>query len=438
MTKATIPDSYLHQTTPEEQVLYNYLVEQVQTQPPDVAIAFFRKVLIEGETAANEAVQTALTTLGKTPGIAHNYKYILNRCLHILINRWQLHGPLQENIITLSAQFENIPIFAPHTSRHARRIRPLAQEFVKTEQFLTLKRLAKVIEKTQPQKKPEAKEDVGQLIRRYPYLYPHCLLSEDSDFEDQQTIRKIQNRIQHRFELDLSHYVAHQVRLAQLKKQNISGDRLKQIIQGAPGNPTLLTERELGSALKQFVGKVYKNYSYRDLSQLFLNRATTSQTYEIFKKQLYEYLTLNLDQSYGSLKFNKKLYDRLQTTLPHYNGKKTTDFLILRTASQLLNFLVVESRQRPEHYLFVDMISNLGPTDTVCLLLKVVLMCDKVKPQLEKRFSILFSHYEFCDRDGVPWLIKSLENLNVALSVHFGKADVSCLNNLMHSPPRNP
>jgi len=100
---------------------------------------------------------------------------------------------------------------------------------------------------------------------------------------------------------------------------------------------------------------------------------------------------------------------------------------MLRTSSQLLNYLVVESSHQPEHYIFIDMISNMGVTQTVGMLLKVVLMCKKVKPYLEKRFSILFNHYESFTSEGVPWLVKSLENIQLAFSVHFGKADLSCL-----------
>jgi hypothetical protein len=74
------------------------------------------------------------------------------------------------------------------------------------------------------------------------------------------------------------------------------------------------------------------------------------------------------------------------------------------------------------------MISNMGVTQTMGVLLKVLLICNKVKPYLEKRFSILFNHYESFAKEGVPWLVKSLENLQLAFSVHFGKVDLSCLN----------
>jgi hypothetical protein len=92
---------------------------------------------------------------------------------------------------------------------------------------------------------------------------------------------------------------------------------------------------------------------------------------------------------------------------------------------------VVESRQYPDHDLFVDMITKVGLTETIGLLLKIVLIYPKVKPYLEKRFSILFDHYETTTCEGVPWLVKSFDHLHLALSIHFGSVDVSLLKQIM-------
>ncbi|MGK7874199.1 MAG: hypothetical protein AB4426_13065 [Xenococcaceae cyanobacterium] len=101
------------------------------------------------------------------------------------------------------------------------------------------------------------------------------------------------------------------------------------------------------------------------------------------------------------------------------------------TCSQLFNFLVVESPQNPKHYVFLDLITNLGATCTIGLLLKLLLLCPMIKPYLEKRFSILFNHYKSFTREGVPWLIKALENLHIAFSVNFGGLDWSYLKQIM-------
>ncbi|MGB3518966.1 MAG: hypothetical protein WBA43_21105, partial [Elainellaceae cyanobacterium] len=73
----------------------------------------------------------------------------------------------------------------------------------------------------------------------------------------------------------------------------------------------------------------------------------------------------------------------------------------------------------------VDLNMNLGPIMTMGILLRLILLCRKVNPYLERRVSILFSHYESHNRDSVEWLIGSLEMLNVALTTNVGRLDLS-------------
>lgn len=426
-------NGYSRHSAKEEQNLYDYFLYTVQTEAPKDILQNFRTLFLEGSSRQNEHIYDILEQVLKTEHIEHDYKFILNRCCHILINRWQMQPTTQWAIPELVSLFDHIRPPRASAPRTTCQIRQFAQDFTATEQFLALKRLARVIGQDKLKKEPSQDGQVGNLINRYPYLYEHCLLTEDSSYEHQQTVRRIQAKIQHKFELDLSHYVAYQVRLAQLARQLRSVQKAQQLLKEGKilENPTLLTERELGLALKQFTGRVQGGYTYHDLSKSFLSHSIQLTSYEDFKDDLYEYLVTSIDPTYGKRKFNDRLYNTIQNILPQCNDKKLDQFLLLRTSSQLLNFLVVTGKHNPNHYVFVDLITNLGPTSTVGLLLKVVLLCNKVKPYLEKRFSILFNHYESSTEEGVPWLIKSLENLHIALSVHFGEADVSCLKQIM-------
>jgi hypothetical protein len=190
----------------------------------------------------------------------------------------------------------------------------------------------------------------------------------------------------------------------------------------------LLSDRELNLALKQFVGKSQNTNTYRDLAQRFLTSSSSTQSFQAFKDDLYEYMITAIDPEYGRRQFNKQLQIHLQNILPESNTQKVNDFLMVRTCSQLLNFLVVESLQQPQHFVFIDLIANLGPTFTTGLLLKIVLICRKVKPYLEKRFSILFNHYESFSRDAVLWFVQMMENLHIALSTNFSTVDLSFIN----------
>ena len=424
-------NDYNRQSQEQEQLLYNHWLELVQVEQPAELISRFRTLFIEGSGYPDRSVADALEKIAASEQAQQEFKYILNRCCHILINRWQTYPNKQAAIPELIALFEEPPkILVGYSRSRGRAALPkLVNQFTESEQYLTLQRLAKVINHSNEDSsnsKTPATLALGTLIPRYPYLYKHCLLSDDSTYEQQKIIKKIQAQKQQQFEVNLSQYVAHQVRKAQTARRDtsITFNRSIQNIQ----NPTLLSDRELFFALKQFVGKVEGADTYRQLADRFTANASTAGSYRSFKDDLYEYLISSVsDDRYGKRQFNEKLYKQLQKTFPHNDSQKFNEFLMIRTCSQLLNFLVVESPARPNHFVFIDLISNLGPTQTTGLLLKIVLICGKVKPYLEKRLAILFGHYEFSTREGVVWLVKALENVNLALTTNFGKVDVSFL-----------
>ncbi len=423
-----LTDSHLPQTNPEEKQLYDHLINCVKEESPSEIVERFRLLFIEATGYPDAQVRDAIAKIVNSKQADKRFKYILNRCCHIVINRWQIETE-REAISELLQLLEKDSRPKSTYSRTARRMYTLVRDFLETEQFTTLHRLAKVVGK-KPEITAETSHSVGNLINRYPYLYRHCLLSEDSSYEHQQTVMSVQARMQKSFEFSLSQYVTYQVRLAQMARMGQLNKGVKPNIQPVR-NPTLLTEQELAVALKHFVGKVQGNYTYRDLAYSFIKHTSDARSYRDFKNDLYEYLTFPINPRYGNSQFNEKLYKQLQSILPHSDGQKPNESLILRTSTQLLNFLIVESAYQPNHYVFVDLISNMGATPTVALLLKITLACHKVRPHLERRFSILFNHYESSNKDGVPWLIQSLENVNVAFSIHFGAADLSCLKQLM-------
>ena len=424
-------NDYNRQIQEEEQLLYNHWLELVQVEQPIELIDRFRTLFIHGNGYGDRTIAEALEKIAASPYAQQEFKYILNRCCHILINRWQTYPSKQAAIPELIAMFEEAPKILSRYSRSlvAHSIPKLVNQFTESEQYLTLQRLAKVIthsNEDSSNSKTPATLALGTLIPRYPYLYKHCLLSDDSTYEQQKIIKKIQTQKQQQFEIDLSQYVAHQVRKAQTARRETSMSFVRNI--QTIKNPTLLSDPELFFALKQFVGKVEGADTYRQLAGRFMANASTTVSYSSFKDDLYEYLISSVtDDRYGKRQFNEKLYKKLQNTFPHNDAQKFNEFLMIRTCSQLLNFLVVESPARPNHFVFIDLISNLGPTQTTGLLLKIVLICSKVKAYLEKRLAILFGHYEFSTREGVVWLVQALENLNLALSTNFGNLDVSFL-----------
>lgn len=412
--------------SPQEQMLYGHLLAYAECEEPETLIERFQALFIDGVGYSQQDVVAALDQVLSERDIEEYFHFILNRCCHILINRWQSNPQLQYAVPLLIDLFETAPcqnVREYSRSRQVRHLRQVVKQFTETEQYLTLKRLARLIDSDSSSQHDEDRP-LGNLIQRYPYLYEYCLVSEDSPEAHHKNIRRMQARAQQQFEINLSHYVTYRVRQARLKKMQADQaalDRLKPI-----SNPTLLSDRELVSSLNQFSGKIHQGRCYQDAAQNFLERNKTVK-FGDFKRELYEYLGSAVEPAYGQRKFNKLLAYQLEHTLPQNEDQQINDFLLIRTCRQLLNFLVLESSSNPQHFVFIDLINNLGPLLTTGLLIKVILLCRKVKPYLEKRFSTLFNHYETATQSNVKWLVKMFENFNIAVSVTFGSTDISHL-----------
>ncbi|WP_413175528.1 hypothetical protein [Anabaena azotica] len=415
-----------HDCYQEEQLIYQHLLHLVQMESPDQMIERFRSLFIERANYPEPEIIPILDKITASKTASEDFKFFLNRCCHILINRWYIQPQLHYAIIDLIKLFDTPPSRLTGNSfrlREIRRLRELLHIFTESDQYIILRRFIQLVNPTYKSNNRAYKQPLVNLIRRYPYLYEHCLISEDSTFEQQETVRSFQVQVQKKFEIDLSRYVTYKVRSVQIS-QKYSEFEAHRILQPV-NNPTLLSDRDLYSTLKQFIGKSEGNCTYQEKAQQFLKYSSQTTKFHDFKDDLYDYLISSVDGHYGKGLFNQRLYNHLQNTLPDANDLIPNDFLLVRTCSQLLNFLVVNSQASPQHSTFLDLISNQGSLPTIGLLMKVVLICRKVKPYLEKRFAILFNHYETATTDGIDWLVGTLEQLNIAMSIHFGDIDLS-------------
>lgn len=410
-----------------EQALYDHLLECINTENPEVMLQRFRTLFIEGTGYSDRDMLSNLDQILADKHVDDYFRHILNRSCHILINRWQSSRYDQHSIVDLVNLFESGPkqqVREVSRARSTRRLREVVGQFTETEQYLMLKRLSQVVAENSV--KPKADDQLhplGNLIGRYPYLYEHCLVSEESPKEHQVHIRRIQGEAQHKFELDLSHYVNYRVRRSRLRRKGKLESRVQHL--RPADNPTLLSDRDLVASLKQFTGKVEHRCTYKELAQRFTKQNCQGASFGSFKDDLYSYILSSVDSGYGQRKFNEQLHQQLTSIYPESNQKQLNDFLMVRTCSQLFNFLVVDSSSSREHYVFVDLINNAGPLATTSILLKILLLCRKVRPYLERRFSALFSHYEASTQAQVAWLVNMFENLNIALSLNFGTVDFS-------------
>ncbi len=417
----------------EERLLYGHIQDCLFQEPPKKVLDRFFSLFVDGTSYEDSEIQAALDRFVLVPQASKRFLQVLNHCCYLAIDYWQFDQASCAYVPKLLALFHSVPDLGARQSRRIRFVRQVAQEFTQSDEYRRLQRLARVLNPSPIQ--PETREQLtlGDLIHRYPFLYRHCLLNDASSYEDQQTIKQIQSRIQHHLEFSLTRFVTYQVRLAQVAKARQLSSSAGRLLRREP-NPTLLGNRELASALKHFFSRLPNSrYSHRELAQHFLYELDTVRTYAAFKTALHHYLLSPIAElPYCQQQFSDRLQAQITATLPHHDQHRLDESLILRTATKLINVLILDP-QSTKHYLFIDLITNLGATMTVGLLLRLALICRPVLPEIERRLSLLFEHYEASLQLEVPWLVKVLENQNLAFSIHFGNADLSPLNQIARS-----
>ncbi|NJL00751.1 MAG: hypothetical protein HC838_17345 [Spirulinaceae cyanobacterium RM2_2_10] len=418
----------------EERAFYSHLQDCLFKDTPAETLNRFHHLFIEATNYEDLTIQATLERIVLAPGAAEHFPIFLNHCCYIVIDYWQFDPDRCPYVFDLLDLFRQVPEPGMKQSRRVRFMRQASREFTETEQYRMLQRLARVLNPRSVAKGDRETQSFGDLIHRYPFLYRHCLLNEESIYEDQQTVKQIQSRVQHHIEFALTRFVTYQVRLAQVAKARQLSSGAGRLMRREP-NPTLLGNRELAGALKYFFSRLPDTpCNHRDLAQRFLYSLDSQPTYAAFKSTLYAYLMTSIaDHPYCQQQFGDRLQAQIAATLVRHDQQKLDESLLLRTATKLVNFLIIEP-YNSKHYVFIDLIANLGATMTVGLLLRLTLICSPVLPEIEKRFTILFEHYEASLQSEVPWLIKVLENQNLAFSMYFGAADLSPLKQILRSP----
>jgi hypothetical protein len=291
------------------------------------------------------------------------------------------------------------------------RLRFMVQEYVRSPLFNRLRQLSDLVN---PKNDQDERKPLSTLLYRYPYLYSHCMTNQEDESDYLEIIGVAKKTAQRKFEQDLSSYLTHSLLT---KGPEPSKAEFK--------NPTLLSSQDISTTLKTYLTKVDSRVSYQDAAQQFWTPAYHPKSYAAFKNSLHEYLISSIPAEFGRCRFNDQLKAYLKDLYPENATAPVSDFLVVRTCNQVLNFMVIESRQRPAHSVFMDLLNNIGSTLTVGLMLKVVLLCTKVRPYLDRRFSLLFQHYGSQTRHSVRWLVRCLEKLNLAWCAHFGSQNLS-------------
>ncbi len=407
----------------------SWLESSLRENTTDKTLELFQNLFIEGSGNPDLLVGVAVEelALSKERSAEREFLKIIDRCCYQLITHWLTtgHTSFVSQLIDIILKVENgkEQIYA----KLPRRLNYLWKLYAQSEYFQRLRKLQNIV--TRRSTDLNANPILGTLIDRYPFLYESNLLSEDVPKNYLEVVQRIKRRSQRDYEFRFSQYLTYQIRKARLKQHP---DPQKTIVPVA--NPTMLKSRDFGISLQSFVSQPKDGDSYWDSACAFLVLMQQPMTFGEFKENLYIYLSKDFNTSvYAQQSFKTRLKHHLRDILPENHPKPLDELSQVRTYTQLLNFLVIDSAERPNHVVLIDLVSNFGSAATVGLLLKIIFICPKAQTSLNHRLSILFNHYYQTNRDQVPWLIKFFENWQAASSIHFGKVDSSVLKQIMGS-----
>lgn len=407
-------DSQSEQTKQAMNLLYEHFLTCVQTESASQVLGRFRVLLTETENYPDSKIQEILTNLTHSQQTQLDYHAFLNRCCQCFISHWLMESNNQSTVLELLALFPNLPSPDKRTHRLAKSWQQWGKTFAKTPQYLKFQRLVRVIDPRLLSNAPKPQQ-LGDLLGRYPFLYKHCLLDENNIKDYRRCLSHLKTHRQFMFGKALGRSVT-------LLNQKLQVAHLRQTIPETTfqsiKNPTLLNSREFMIAVEQLTELTQGKRSQQCLVNLnqMINEIP-SLNFKEFKGWLVHYLFENDHELSEKQKLNQLLIDKTLQIFPHCDSQPVNEFLILRTCTQLLTELTVDSTQGFNHLTLISLRTGLGATKIASLLWKLVLICPKLKSRLSYRLAQLFEYYESTPLEQSLWLIKVLENFAIVFSL---------------------
>jgi hypothetical protein len=427
--------------------LYDYLGTLRKNAPQADLLERFQTLFIDGSDYSEPGILAALHRIVNSRWADIEFDHVINRCCYILINYWWSKSGLEQGTPQLVSLFDvrrlqATPLAA--SSPTTQRLRELVTQFTYTEQCAVLQDRARtVLHRPDPHRSDShgmtsagifgagggdglvggGPRRIREFIPRYPFLYSHLFMNWDSSAEGQYAIKRLQVEKESRYEQALHRYTTGLLR----------GSRLT--LAGGPeaANPTLLSNQQLATAVRQYAGRIEGARTYQDTADRLWFDVKRAGSMRAAKGQLHDYLTASVASKYGKHRFNRWLQERLFEVHPQHDTLKPNASLLTQSCVHLLDALLVSPRRLPDnHMIFLDFNTYAGATLTVGFLLKVMLLCrsmthrwEAIRSYVARHFAVMLKHYETGVHHELEWLIDCLENLQVAFSIHSGRTDFS-------------
>ena len=400
------------ETVTSDDSLYQYFLKVIATESSSEVLAKVRLLLVETASYPDNEVLEMVKNLVYSPTAKANCALFFNRLCQACIAAWIV------NINTKAASFELLNLFKKLdiSSRRQKKFIIRWQEegkaFTESSQYLKLQRLIRIINPRIVSDAPKP-QVLGDLLGRYPFLYKHCLLDNESVEEYINFLAGFKRHQQTSFQQKLNITIVRQKQKIEVARLRTLTTKIPQPIEIIP-NPTLLNHQVFNTATETFTQLTQNQINNKkDINFLKENQ---SLLFKDFKIWLIHYLIKDIQEEYQQ-QLQQYLQENITTILTHYEQQPLNEFLLLRSCNQLLNKLIVNPKEPSNHLSFINVKRYLGATQLTVLLLKLTFLNFQLKDALRQRLSHLFDYYESTPIEESFWLIQVLENFLVAFAI---------------------
>ena len=125
-------------TKEEQQYIYDHFLYSTKEEDPDEVIRRFRYLFIKATGYEENTARLALEKIVNAENANPEFPLFLNRCCHIIINRWQLNPDLKLEIPQLVAELEQALPPGSACSRNSKKLRQLVKDLENIKATLIL------------------------------------------------------------------------------------------------------------------------------------------------------------------------------------------------------------------------------------------------------------------------------------------------------------
>ncbi|MEM9214207.1 MAG: hypothetical protein AAGD25_07650 [Cyanobacteria bacterium P01_F01_bin.150] len=367
--------------------IYDTFITLAKTWASNDVLSLFRQVFIHCVDSTESNLTPALYILLQA-GNEEDFHYTLNRVCYILVNNWETARD-QDAIIELIDVLTMATDLKTGNSPKLRKLRRWVTTFLESQAFRDLKLYT------------SRETQSSHWTHRYTsYLLTAQSLNQNNPDEQRLAANIASNEMRREFKRNLAMYTL------QSDKSNYSTDTLK--------NPTLLGEHVL-PLIRKILTKKGK-FGCQDVANIFLAQSKNAK-FKHFKRGLAEYIVFAIGSEEITKLLQTQISEYLETLYTHYDKRPVDDAILLRTANQMIDFLIMNRRGTPAPTMTLLLSKGYALTLAI-LLLKVIMISPKSRKYLEGKIGDLVSYYGELPEGECQWLIQFLEILNVTFTIY--------------------